>query len=579
MPETRTLPIAAEHREFTIKVEGIAVPREHQLTSVVVTQMANRIASARLAYCDGAAAASDFPLSNSDLFAPGQRIEISAGTSSASHLLFQGVIVRHSLRLREQSAGQLIIDCRHQLVRLTVSRRSVDFIAQSDTEVIETLLARAEVPAEIEEMPTKHQQLIQFDCSDWDFLLARAEANGKLVFTRGAQVAVKAPRLDQSPVCSLQFGATLLELDAEIDARDQLTAIHSTSWDPATQKPVKVTGNEPSDEGLGNLEPSKLAEVAVAQLELRHTGLAAPEAQAWADAAWERSRLNKVTLRCKCQGIGNLHVGDVVTLAGVGQRFSGNGWVTGLRHEFDLVQGWKTHVQFGGLGELLLHGPQPPLLTSSRQLPAISGLQIGVVVSNEDPDGEHRLLIRMPLIQHSSEGIWARLATPHAGSGRGFVMRPEIGDEVVLGFFEDDPRCPVILGMLHSSARAAPLPGSDDNHEKLFQSRSGLRLYFNDEKRELVLATPAGNRLSLSEDQQAIVIQDQNGNSISLTEAGIQIDSRQAIRLQSDAETTIEAASVCSAVGGTELKLEGNTMAEFSSGGLTKITGSMVHIN
>ena len=47
MPAERTLPIAAEHREFSIKVNGEAVPREHALQALSVTAAANRIASAR----------------------------------------------------------------------------------------------------------------------------------------------------------------------------------------------------------------------------------------------------------------------------------------------------------------------------------------------------------------------------------------------------------------------------------------------------------------------------------------------------------------------------------------------------
>ena len=43
MPDTRALPIAAEHREFTIKVGGEAVPREHQLLAVSITSAVNRI--------------------------------------------------------------------------------------------------------------------------------------------------------------------------------------------------------------------------------------------------------------------------------------------------------------------------------------------------------------------------------------------------------------------------------------------------------------------------------------------------------------------------------------------------------
>jgi uncharacterized protein involved in type VI secretion and phage assembly len=166
-----------------------------------------------------------------------------------------------------------------------------------------------------------------------------------------------------------------------------------------------------------------------------------------------------------------------------------------------------------------------------------------------------------------------------AGSDRGFFFRPEIGDEVVAGFLDEDPRCAVILGMLHSSAKAAPLQGSDDNHHKAYKSRAGMQFAFDDEKREVSLSTPVGNRIVLSEDQQSIVMEDQNGNSIKLTAEGIQIESAKAVTLKAGTELKIESGTALSATGGTELKLEGGTTAELTCSGITKVLGSLVQIN
>ena len=48
MPDSRTLPIPAEHREFTVKTGGRVVPREHQLLSASVVKVAGKIAWAHL---------------------------------------------------------------------------------------------------------------------------------------------------------------------------------------------------------------------------------------------------------------------------------------------------------------------------------------------------------------------------------------------------------------------------------------------------------------------------------------------------------------------------------------------------
>ena len=193
----------------------------------------------------------------------------------------------------------------------------------------------------------------------------------------------------------------------------------------------------------------------------------------------------------------------------------------------------------------------------------MNGLQIGVVASNEDPDGEHRVRVRLPLVDDQADGVWARVASLDAGDQRGFFFRPEIGDEVVVGFLEDDPRRAVILGMLHSSAKAAPLQGSDDNHEKEYRSRSGMRLYFDDDKKIVLLETPAGNRLTLSEEDKAVKLEDQNGNKIEMTPFGIKIESAKALELKA----------------GTQLKLVGQAGAELSSSATCKVQGSVVQIN
>jgi uncharacterized protein involved in type VI secretion and phage assembly len=48
------------------------------------------------------------------------------------------------------------------------------------------------------------------------------------------------------------------------------------------------------------------------------------------------------------------------------------------------------------------------------------------------------MLVRLPMVDGESNGVWSRLASFGAGENRGVVFRPEIGDEVVLGFFNDE---------------------------------------------------------------------------------------------------------------------------------------------
>jgi len=545
-----------------------------------VTLAANRIAAARLTYIDGAAATGDFPLSNSDTFVPGKEVEILAGTTNDPVTLFQGIVIRQSLKIREHTAPQLVVECRHKAVKLTVGTKNGYFFHQKDSDIINTLLGNAGLNAEVDATAVTHPQQVQFGCTDWDFLLMRAEASGLLVFTHDDQVRVKAPVTSGTSVCTLMFGATILEMDVQMDARHQYSAVKSSTWDPAQQQLVEKEAVDPQITSPGNLDAEALAAVVgLDHCHLQHTAMAEEEAQAWADAHWLKSQLSRINGRIKCEGIGTVKPGDIVTLSGIGERFNGDALVSGVRHDFDLVQGWKTHLQFGGLDSWIGREQAVSAPKAAALLPGVNGLQIGVVLSNEDPEGEHRVQVRMPLVNGQGDGAWARVAAVDAGDNRGFFFRPEIGDEVVLGFFNDDPRQAVVLGMLHSSAKAAPLQGSDDNHEKLYRSRSGMQLAFNDDTKVLRLETPAGNAITMSEADKSLLLVDQNGNKLEMTPDGITLTSNQAITLKAGTECKMEATGALTLKGGTELKLEGTTGAEVSSNGVTKIKGSLVQIN
>lgn len=283
-----------------------------------------------------------------------------------------------------------------------------------------------------------------------------------------------------------------------------------------------------------------------------------------------------------------VQVGDVVALDGMGARFNGNAIVTGVRHDFDLVKGWKTQLQFGGVGmlndTLQSNGANNVannvnVTPAAGLLPAVAGLQVGVVVSNEDPDGEFRVRVKMPMVNPADEGAWARMACMDAGEDRGFIFRPEVGDEVVVGFFADDPRAAVVLGMLHSSAKPTPEEPSDDNHIKLFKSRSGMKVSFDDDAVSMTLETPEGNALILSDEDGGVTIKDQNGNQIVMSSDGIAVESAGEVTINASSDVNCEAGGALQIKAASEVKVEGSAGVEVSSSAVTKVKGSVLQLN
>ena len=124
--------------------------------------MVNRISSARLVYLDGAAAASDFPLSNAATLIPGKAVEVLAGAGRGPVSLFKGVVIQQALKVRDHTASQLIVECRHEAAKLTVGRKNAFFIDQKDSDIISSLIGGAGLTAEVEATTATHKQQVQY---------------------------------------------------------------------------------------------------------------------------------------------------------------------------------------------------------------------------------------------------------------------------------------------------------------------------------------------------------------------------------------------------------------------------------
>ncbi len=154
-----------------------------------------------------------------------------------------------------------------------------------------------------------------------------------------------------------------------------------------------------------------------------------------------------------------------------------------------------------------------------------------------------------------------------------------IGDEVIVGFVNDDPRAPIVLGALHSGAKPSPIEPSDDNHEKGIVTRSGMKLLFNDDLNQIDIETPNGNTIKISDDSGSLEIKDENGNAIELNSDGITMSSAKDITLNAaSGDITIEGINI-NLKASAQFTAEGSAGAEVSTSAIAVLKGSLVQIN
>lgn len=564
---------------FKVMSGGSELPKKYGVESIVVEKEVNRIPYARIVILDGSAPEQDFKLSNEELLIPGKEIEITAGYHSEEETIFKGVVVKHNLKVKN-GASYLIVECKDKAVKMTLGRKSKYFYESTDSDIIEELIGNGGLEADVEATANAHQELVQYRASDWDFMVTRAQANGKLCFVDDGLIKVAKPVFSGETIETVAFGSSVHEFEGEIDARDQFSKITSSSWSYTDQELIEAEAQDPAIALNGNLSPSDLAAVfGIEDLQFKHGGnLTQEELQDWSDAKATFQQLAKTRGRVKFQGIPSVKPGVLLALQGLGNRFNGKIYITGVRHE--IAEGnWLVDAQFGLSPTWFSETYDVSDMPGSGIIPSISGLHVGVVSQLEsDPDGEDRILVQIPIINNEEQGIWARVATLDAGENRGSFFRPEIEDEVIIGFINDDPNDAVILGMLHSSAKPAPISATDDNHEKGFVTRSEMKMIFNDDKISYTLETPAGKKIIMDEDADIIKIEDEHSNVITLNSDGITMESAGDIKIKASGDLNLEGTNI-NVKASAQLKAEGSSGSEVSSGAVTVIKGSQVKIN
>lgn len=104
---------------------------------------------------------------------------------------------------------------------------------------------------------------------------------------------------------------------------------------------------------------------------------------------------------------------------------------------------------------------RPPRLTPK---PRITGAQTAVVVgkSGEEiwTDQYGRVKVQFHWDQEGkndeNSSCWVRVAQAWAGQGWGTLFTPRIGQEVIVGFLDGDPDCPLITGTVYNAQQTVP---------------------------------------------------------------------------------------------------------------------------
>lgn len=581
---------------YTVKVDGTALADTYEITSILIHHKINTISKAEISIAENYTADfSELSAADDDALKPGSTLVVTAGyDNNAEAVLFDGIITGKTTVMNEDEPVTVTLGCKHKAVALTNRKTVMDFPGKKDSEIISALFSANGLTPTVETTAAVNEQFPKENSTDWDLVIARAEVNGFLIFLDGENVTIGKPAFDSSPVLSVSAGNDLFRFKAEANGEKQYSSVTAYSWDDASSSILSATAAEPQlnlhgsahlADNLNELTDTYYFNTPVTQSEL----------QTFADGRLLRTRLSATRGSFSFVGSSAVKTGSLIELKNVGKKFNGNAFVSSVTHTLSDAK-WETAVQFGLDNKPISDQPNYSLSVAKSQLPLVQGLRIAKVSKlSADPGGEYRVQISSKTRTDSTER-WAQLANFYATKNAGLGFLPEVGDDVVVGNIDGDPRSPVILGSLYNKTNTPPNPAQDENNYiKSITTKSLLTVSFDDEKKIIVIKTPAGNTITVSDDDKSIEVVDQTKNSIKLSTDGIVLTSKKDLKmtatgdisLAATGKLTLESKQDMTATSSMNIShkaqigftAKGTATAEVSATGNTTVKGGMVMIN
>ena len=469
--------------------------------------------------------------SASPLIALGKRLTIRAGWKSVGNLgtLFDGDIVALNYEITTEGVPLLTVTAQTKDWKVRRGRNTKTFVNQTHKDIVTavadanslTVNAATSGGSATAYATEVHPWIIQDNRDDWSFMNDLALQNGFNMYLADYNTLYFQPaETSADSAVTLSWQSNLLKLQIKESVASQYSEVVVQSWDPKTKQQISSTANTGAGGDLPELEqPTPVVSSANILYVVNRNINSQDEANALAQALFDNSLRERLTVEGECRGTPELLPGVWAILPDIGPNRSGKYRLTSTTHTIIPNEDYTTGFLINKRESVAdaLHeddGGQASETRAGIGKGALSGsIALAKVTDNNDPDKQGRVKVMYPWLSTEDTSFWARVAAPMGGSGRGFYFLPEIEDEVLVAFDQGDINRPYIIGGLWNE-RDAVIEGNDVavNNAKvvhrIIKTRVGhtILLDDSDEKGLVQIKTNGGHTLTLSDTENAVNI-------------------------------------------------------------------------
>lgn len=541
-------------------------------------------------------------------------IAVSSTESATPEKLIAAEVT--SLEAEIGSPGSFTIirgyDPAHRLFR---GRHTKSYTQTTASDAVSQIAQRADLKTgKIDSSKTVFDHLGQFGQTDWEFLDGIARRIGYELTVRDNQLdfrprepAGTAPSDDAqhtNPLV-LRLGSDLLRFRSVITAAEQVADVEVRGWDVAQKR--KIVSSLPAGTTsveLPTVTPADMAKpfgnpkYVASDVAYRTQS----EADTAAAALTEEIGSSFAEIDAVARGNPKLRANVGITIENAGEPFDGKYTITTARHRYDPTNGgYTTAFAVTGRQERSLYG----LTAGGGRACAAAGVVVAQVSDSNDPSNQGRVKLTFPWLSDDYVSDWARTVQPGAGRDRGAMVLPEVGDEVLVAFEQQDPQRPYVLGGLYNGIDTPETKGpalidsgSGAVNRRSLVSRNGHRIDLLDQdgKTEGIIAETGDGRSKITIDavgtrivvhsdgsvaieaKKGIVI-DADASNLELKGKKISLTATNGVSMSGGAGAVEVTTQTALSLNATTVKIAAKAAAEFKAGGPNVITGVPVKIN
>ncbi|MBL4746755.1 MAG: DUF2345 domain-containing protein [Flavobacteriaceae bacterium] len=437
----------------------------------------------------------------------GKSLIITLGTVE-----FLGYITSVNLENKDGHNGDLILKGYSPTILLDGGKQLCSWVENTLEGIVGETLESLNVATEVRPLFKETiEYQVQYKENNYQFLQRLAKQYNEWFYYNGTQIIFGKPK--RGEVVRIEYGRDLSEIALEIRVKDHGQTNYS--YNSVTNNLVSASAKD-QVEGLNELglhafntssEIYKTTKNNFTNVETKMKSqiddlVARKQAMASAGLHVMKARSTKQGLT-----VGTIIKVDSAKVEGKSSfdiQNYGEYMITSIRHHA------TERSEYFNTFEAIPSGiavPEEPIVSLPK-----AAAQVATVISNEDPRGMGRVLVRFDWQINTMKTSWLRVMTPDAGSSknhtknRGHVFVPEVNDQVMVGFEYNNPNRPFVMGgMFHGGNGAG---GKQDNNIKTIITKSGHKIEFND--------TPRAESITLTDRKGNYIIIDTENETISI---------------------------------------------------------------